>query len=70
MDNNVNFRNDLIVSYLDKLATLGNRDEFEKYYQSVEEYIEKIVSSCRDVELLNKIKNIITFKTKVIGMNI
>lgn len=70
MENNVNFRKDLIVSYLDQLVSLGNSEEFEKYYQSVETYLQEVVSCTNDLELLNKVKNIISFKTKTFGMNI
>lgn len=70
MENNVNFRNDLIISYLSQLVSLDNREEFDKYYQSVETYLQEVVNNSRDLELLNKVKNIISFKTKSIGMNI
>ena len=70
MENNVNFRKDLIVSYLEQLVSLGNLEEFERYYQSVETYLQEVVSSTKDLELLNKVKNIISFKTKTFGMNI
>jgi hypothetical protein len=70
LENNVNFRNDLIISYLIKLVSLDNREEFEKYYQSVEHYIESMVSNCKDIDILNNIRDIITYKTKVIEMNI
>ena len=70
LENNVNFRKDLIVSYLEQLVSLGNLEEFERYYQSVETYLQEVVSSTKDLELLNKVKNIISFKTKTFGMNI
>ena len=67
---NVNFRKDLIISYLSQLASLGNREEFDKYYQSVEGYLQEVVNNSSDLELLNKVKDIISFKTKTIEMNI
>lgn len=70
MENNVNFRKDLIISYLSQLASLGNREEFDKYYQSVESYLQEVINNSRNLELLNKVKDIISFKTKSIGMNI
>ena len=70
MENNFNFRKDLIISYLSQLATFGNREEFDKYYQSVETYLQEVINNSRNLELLNKVKDIISFKTKSIGMNI
>ena len=70
LENNVNFRKDLILSYLSELAILENRDEFDKFYPMVENYIQELAQSSKDLELLNKIKNIISFKTKKLEMNI
>ncbi len=70
MENNVNFRKDLILSYLNELVTLDNRDEFDKFYPMVESYIQELAQSSKDLDLLNKIKNIISFKTKKLEMNI
>lgn len=70
MENNVNFRKDLIINYLSQLASLDNREEFDKYYQSVETYLQEVINNSRNLELLNKVKDIISFKTKSIGMNI
>ncbi len=70
MENNVNFRKDLILSYLSELAILENRDEFDKFYPMVENYIQELAQSSKDLDLLNKIKNIISFKTKKLEMNI
>ncbi len=70
MENNVNFRQDLTIAYLSKLVALGNREEFDKFYQSVESYLSEVIKNSRDLELLNKVKDIVSFKTKTIGMNI
>ena len=70
MENNVNFRKDLILSYLNELVTFDNRDEFDKFYPMVESYIQELAQSSKDLDLLNKIKNIISFKTKKLEMNI
>ena len=70
MENNVNFRKDLILYYLNELVTLDNRDEFDKFYPMVESYIQELAQSSKDLDLLNKIKNIISFKTKKLEMNI
>ena len=70
MGNNVNFRKDLILSYLSELATIGNRDEFDKFFPMVEHYIQEVAQSSKDLDVLNKIKNIISFKTKKLEMNI
>lgn len=70
LENNVNFRKDLILSYLSELAILENRDEFDKFYPMVENYIQELAQSSKDLDLLNKIKNIISFKTKKLEMNI
>ncbi|MGN1372024.1 MAG: hypothetical protein ACI4XM_07125 [Candidatus Coprovivens sp.] len=70
MESNVNFRKDLIVSYLSQLVRLGNREEFDKYYQSVESYLQEVVNNSKDLGLLKKVRDIITFKTKSIDMNL
>ena len=36
----------------------------------VENYIQELAQSSKDLDLLNKIKNIISFKTKKLEMNI
>lgn len=70
MENNVNFRKDLIITYLSQLATLGNREEFDKFYPSVEDYLQEAMSKSKDLESLSKIHNILAFKTKSIEMKI
>ncbi len=66
MEVNSNFRNDLTVSYLDRLVSVGNADEFMKFFPSVESYIKELVDSSKDLEILNKVKNIIVFRTSML----
>lgn len=69
LETNVNFRQDLLVSYLSQLASLGNREEFDKYYQSIEPYLQEVVNNSNDLELLSKVRDIISYKAKAIEIN-
>lgn len=70
MENNFNFREDLIISYLSQLVSLGNREEFDKFYPSVEGYLQEALNKSEDLEFLNKIRDIISFKSKSVEMKI
>ncbi len=62
MKNNDNFRKDLIIKYLVKLARIDSRDTFNKYYGEVESYIEGIVASPTSSEQLEDVRTIIAYK--------
>lgn len=70
METNVNFREDLIISYLSQLVSLGNKEEFDRFYPSVENYLQQALAKSKDLESLNKIQSIISFKTKSMEMKI
>lgn len=70
MENNVNFREDLIISYLSQLVSLDNRTEFDKFYPSVENYLQEALAKTKDLEVLTKIRDIISFKSKSVEMKI
>ncbi len=67
METNVNFRNDLKVGYLFQLARLGNVTEFEKFYPSTENYLVQVVGESKDIDMLNKINEILAFRKKSLG---
>ena len=66
--NNVNFDKDLRVFYLSSLAEQEQKDTFMKYYHSVESYLDELVKKSTDLEVLNRVKNIISFRTKILDM--
>lgn len=70
MENNVNFREDLIISYLSQLVSLDNREEFDRFYPSVESYLQEALAKTKDLEVLTKIRDIISFKSKSVEMKI
>lgn len=70
MENNVNFNNDLKVFYLSSLAEKDCREEFMKFYHSVESYLEELVSRSTDIEVLDRVRNIISYRTKILGKNL
>lgn len=70
MENDLNFRNKLMIFHLTQLISLDKREEFDRFYQSVESYLKDIIDNSRNLELLTQVKEIISYKTKTIGMNI
>lgn len=64
MKTNINFRNDLKVEYLLRLARLDNASEFEKFYPSTESYLVSLVKESQDTGLLNKVNEILAFRKK------
>jgi len=65
LENNVNFDKDLKVSYLSSLADGDYRDEFLRFYYSVESYLEELVKKSTDIEVLSRVQNIISYRTKI-----
>ena len=64
MQNNDNFRNDLIVGYLFYLTDYDYGEEFAKLFSSVEDYLNEVVISSTDKELLEQVKSIIAYREK------
>ena len=64
MKNNVNFRKDLIIGYLDALTNFDYGDEFNRLFASAEDYLKEIVAGSNDRELLERVRRIIAFKEK------
>lgn len=70
MENNVNFNADLTVSYLAQLVDLESRQEFDKFYSSVEDYLVFLVKKSNDLELLNKVNKIFAFRKKCMSIQL
>lgn len=70
MENNVNLNNDLKVFYLSELADKDCKEEFMKFYHSIESYLEELVSRSTDIKILDRVKNIISYRTKILGKNL
>jgi len=70
LENNVNFDKDLRVFYLSSLAQRDEKQEFMKFYHSVESYLEELVAKCTNLEVLNRVKNIISYRTKILEKNL
>lgn len=70
LENNVNFDKDLKLFYLSSLAEKDEKQEFLKFYHSIEGYLEKIISTSTNLELLNRVKNIISYRTKILEKNL
>ncbi len=64
MQNNVNFRNDLAIGYLDSLAEYDHREEFNEEFSKMEDYIKEIVATSKNRDLLERIRRIIAYKEK------
>ena len=70
MENNVNFNKDLSVFYLSSLAERDEKQEFMRFYHSVESYLEELISNSTDLDVLNRVKNIISYRTKILEKNL
>ena len=70
LENNVNLNNDLKVFYLSELADKDCKEEFMKFYHSIESYLEELVSRSTDIEVLDRVRNIISYRTKILGKNL
>ena len=69
LENNVNFNRDLRVFYLSSLAERDEKQEFMRFYHSVESYLEELISNSTDLDVLNRVKNIISYRTKILEKN-
>lgn len=65
MEANVNFSNDLKVSYLSLLAKYDQQEEFAKTYDEASSYLADAVDRTTDVDMLSKLKDIIDYKKAV-----
>ena len=70
MENNINFDKDLRVFYLSSLAEKDYHEEFMKFYHSVESYLDELVKKSSNLEVLNRVKNIIAYRTKLLEKKI
>ncbi len=70
MENNVNFDKDLRVFYLSTLADKDCKDVFMRFYHSVESYLEELVNKSTDLEVLSRVKNVISYRTKIMEKKI
>lgn len=58
------FREKLIVSYLSSLAKKEEREQFERFYPSILNFIKETVLNSDDFDLLEKLRDIIVFKER------
>ena len=70
MENNVNFDKYLNIYYLASLAKQDCKDEFMRFYQSAEGYLEEIAKETSRVDVLTQIQNIIAYRTKLLEKKI
>lgn len=64
------FREDLLINYLGLLISSDNKEEFMKYYPSIEPYMLSAVSNSVDTSLLNKVGEIISFRQKCLEIEV
>lgn len=70
MENNANFREQLKIAYLCDLAKIENVEEFNKIYPSVVDYMKEVIDKSTDLRLLNRVKAVIAFKSKNLGIKL
>lgn len=70
MEINANFDKDLRVFYLSTLAEQDHKDTFMRFYHSVESYLDELVKTSTDLEVLSRVKNIIAYRTKLLEKKI
>ena len=66
MENNVNFNKDLRFFYLSSLADRNEREEFMRFYHTIESYLEELVHTSNDIQVLSRVQNIISYRTKAL----
>lgn len=64
MKTNESFREDLLLNYLGLLISGDNKEEFLKYYPSVEPYMANLANNSVDTSVLSKVGKIISFRQK------
>lgn len=70
MKNNDTYREDLLISYLDMLAKQDNKDEFLKFYSSIESQIRNIISSSQDINLLSRINSVLAYRKNSVELGV
>ena len=70
MEVNANFDKDLRVFYLSTLVQHDHKDTFLRFYHSVESYLDELVKTSTDLEVLCRVKNIIAYRTKLLEKKI
>lgn len=70
MKNNENFRDNLMVGYLDLLAKYGNKEEFISYYQPFEGKLRGLIGSSNDIEELEKINGVLAYRKKTVELEV
>ena len=46
------------------------REEFMKFYHSVEDYLEDLIARSTNLDVLNRVRNIISYRTKILEKNL
>lgn len=70
LKNNDTYREDLLISYLDMLAKQDNKDEFLKFYSSIESQIRNIISSSQDINLLSRINSVLAYRKNSVELGV
>ncbi|HAB67611.1 MAG TPA: hypothetical protein DCE23_09625 [Firmicutes bacterium] len=70
MKNNNNFRDNLLIDYLDLLVKSNNRDEFVKVYESIATKMRDLIKSAEDIQFLNKINGILAYQKAGITLGV
>ncbi len=70
MEDNINFSKYLNIFYLDSLVKQDCKEEFMRFYQSVEWYLEEIARETSRVDVLTQIQNIIAYRTQLLEKKI
>lgn len=70
MKNNNNFRDNLLIDYLDLLVKSNNRDEFVRVYESIATKMRDLIKSSEDIQILNKINGILAYQKAGITLGV
>lgn len=70
LKNNNNFRDNLLIDYLDLLVKSNNRDEFVKVYESIATKMRDLIKSAEDIQFLNKINGILAYQKAGITLGV
>ncbi len=70
MENNVNFRKDLLVEYLNQLVKYDSLEEFQRLYPDMESYLVEQVEKSTDTITLSKINSILAYRKKTMEIHL
>ncbi len=70
MKTNEHFREDLLLNYLGFLINSDNKEEFMKYYPSIEPYMVGLASNSVNTSVLSKVGEIIAFRQKCVEIEV